>query len=113
MTTTFIECPLSSDLSYRYSIPLEGVSWHLKFYWVERARQWNMDLRQEDNTPIILGYGLVPQYPILEDVPLEGYGLTGRFVLMPVNVAVATQINEESSIMPEFFKLYYMYETEG
>jgi hypothetical protein len=112
MTTNFVEMPLYPELTYRYSISLQGISWQFKFYWVERAKQWQMDIRQEDQTAIILGYALVPQYPILEDVPLEVYGLTGRFVLMPVNVAVATAITQESSIMPEFFKLFYMYETE-
>jgi len=113
MTTNFIEMPLSDELVYRYSIPLEGNSWQLKFYWVKRAKQWHMDLRQEDQTPVVLGYALVPQFPILEDVPLELYGLTGRFVLMPVNIAVATSLSQDSSVMPEFFKLYYMYETEA
>lgn len=113
MTTNFIQMPLYSDLTYRYSLSLEGQSWQFKFYWVQRATQWHMDIRKEDQTPVVLGHALVPQYPILEDVPLEDVGLTGRFVLMPVNIAVATAITQESLVMPEFFKLYYMYETEA
>ncbi len=113
MTTNFIEMPLSSELTYRYSLSLEGNSWQFKFYWVQRAKQWHIDIRQEDQTPVILGYALVPQFPILEDVPLEIYGLTGRFVLMPVNIALASSITQESSVMPGFFKLFYMYETEA
>ena len=113
MTTNFIEMPLFSEKTYRYSMPLEGNSWQFKFYWVERARQWHMDIRKEDQTAVILGYALVPQYPILEDVPLENIGLTGRFVLMPVNIAVTQTLSLESSVMPEFFKLLYMYETEA
>lgn len=113
MTTNFTEMPLSSELAYRYSLSLEGTSFQFKFYWVQRAKQWHIDIRQEDQTAIVLGYALVPQFPILEDLPLELYGLTGRFVLMPVNIAVATSLSKESSVMPEFFKLYYMYETEA
>lgn len=113
MTTNFIEMPLYSDLAYRYSLPLQGQSFQFKFYWVQRAKQWHIDIRLEDQTPVVLGYALVTQYPILEDLPLEGYGLTGRFVLMPVNIAVASALPLESSVMPEFFKLYYMYETEA
>lgn len=112
MKTNLIQMPLFSELTYRYSLTLEGRSWQFKFYWVERAKQWQMDIRQEDNTALILGYALVPQYPILEDVPLELYGLNGNFVLMPVNIAVASSITQESSVMPEFFKLYYQYQTE-
>lgn len=113
MTTNFVEMPLYSNLTYSYSLSLEGQSWNFKFYWVQRARQWHMDIRLENQTALILGYALVPQYPILEDFPLEGYGLSGRFVLMPVNLAVASAITQESSVMPEFFKLFYMYETEA
>jgi hypothetical protein len=113
MTTNFIEMPLSNELAYRYSLSLEGTSYQFKFYWVQRASQWHIDIRQEDQTAIVLGYALVPQFPILEDLPLETYGLTGRFVLMPVNIAVATALSKESSVMPEFFKLFYMYETEA
>lgn len=110
--TNFIELPLFSDLDYRYSISLQGVSWQFRFYWAERAKQWHMDIRQDNNAPVILGYALVAQFPILEDFHLESYGLTGRFSLMPVNVAVAQQLEIESGVMPEFFKLYYQYQTE-
>lgn len=113
MTTNFVELPLYPELTYRYSLSLEGRSWQFKFYWVDRAKQWHIDIRQEDQNPVILGYALVPQYPILEDVPLELYGLNGYFTLMPVNIAVASLITQESSVMPEFFKLYYVYETEA
>jgi hypothetical protein len=111
--TNFIEMPLFADLAYRYSLSLEGQSFQFKFYWVQRATQWQFDIRQEDQTPIVLGYALVPQFPMLEDLPLEGFGLTGHFALMPVNIAVSTAITQESSVMPEFFKLYYQYETEA
>ena len=71
-----------------------------------------MDLRQEDQTPILLGYALVPQYPMCVDYNLEDYGLTGYFLLLPINSTIGSKITEESSIMPEFFKLYYVYNTE-
>jgi len=110
--TNLIELPLYSDLDYRYSISLEGVSWQLRFYWVQRAKSWHIDIRQDNNAPVVLGYALVAQYPILEDFHLETFGLTGRFLLMPVNVAVAQQLEVESGVMPEFFKLFYQYQTK-
>lgn len=112
MKTNLIEMPLYADKTYRYSLSLQGQSWQFKFYWVDRAMQWHMDIRREDQTAVILGHALVPQYPMLDDLALEDIGLTGRFILMPVNVAVSTAITKESSVMPEFFKLYYQYETE-
>ncbi|WP_338807659.1 hypothetical protein V8U11_16045 [Pseudomonas chlororaphis] len=112
MSTVLVELPLFSELSYRYSASLETVSLQFKYYWNERATQWQMDIRLEDQTPVILGYALVPQYPMLIDLPLENIGLSGHFELLPVNVAVASALTQESSVMPEFFKLYYVYDVE-
>jgi hypothetical protein len=74
MSTVLVELPLYSDLSYRYSASLETVSLQFKYYWNERATQWQMDIRLEDQTPVVLGYALVPQYPMLEDMTLETFG---------------------------------------
>ena len=112
MSTVFVELPLFSDLNYRYNASLETVSLQFKYYWNQRATQWQMDIRLEDQTPVVLGYALVPQYPILDDVTLETVGLSGHFELLPVNSAIASAITQESSVMPEFFKLYYVYDVE-
>ncbi|ATW58384.1 hypothetical protein CNR37_00177 [Pseudomonas phage ventosus] len=111
--TVYIEMPLFSDEKYRYSIPLEGTSWQFTFYWNGRAGQWHMDILREDQTPLVLGQPLVAQYPMLIDYNLEEQGLTGYFLLMPVNVEITTQITEDSSVVPEFFKLYYVYLPEA
>lgn len=112
MSTVFVELPLFSDLSYRYNASLETVSLQFKYYWNQRAKQWLMDIRLEDQTPLVLGYALVPQYPMLIDLPLEIIGLNGHFELLPVNSAIASAITQESSVMPEFFKLYYVIDVE-
>lgn len=112
MTTVYTELPLFSDLRYRYGATLQGVSWQFTFYWNERINQWHMDIRREDQTALVLGIAMVPQYPMLIDYNLEESGLTGYFLLMPVNVSVAEQLDDESSVMPEFFKFYYVYVTE-
>lgn len=112
MATVYTELPLFPDLKYRYGISLQGISYQITFYWNARIMQWHMDILLEDQTPVVLGIALVSQYPMLVDYNLEEIGLTGYFVLMPVNVSVATQLNNESSVMPEFFKLYYVYVTE-
>lgn len=112
MATVITELPLFPELRYRYAIALEGISWQFYFYWNERVKQWHMDIRREDQTALVLGIALVPQYPMLVDYNLEESGLTGYFTLMPVNVSIAEQLGNESSVMPEFFKLYYTYLTE-
>lgn len=110
--TVYIELPLFLEEKYRYGISLEGISWQFTFYWNGRCGQWHMDIRKEDQTPLVLGIALVAQYPMLVDYNLEEQGLTGYFLLMPVNIAIADQINAESSVVPEFFKLYYVYLSE-
>ncbi|QNO00294.1 hypothetical protein QGX21_gp147 [Pseudomonas phage phiPsa315] len=111
-TTVSIEMPLYEDLKYRYGLSLQGQSWQFTFYWNTRCSQWHMDLRREDQTPIILGYALVPQYPMMVDYNLEDVGLTGYFLLLPINATIGSKITEEPSIMPQFFSLFYVYNTE-
>lgn len=111
-STVYIEMPLYTEEKYRYGISLEGVSWQFTFYWNGRAAQWHMDIRREDQTPLVLGIALVAQYPMLIDYNIEEQGLSGYFLLMPVNSAIDSQITENSSVVPEFFKLFYVYLTE-
>jgi hypothetical protein len=112
MAQVFIEMPLYPDLKYRYGLSLEGQSWQFTFYWNTRCSQWHMDLRLEDQTPVLLGYALVPQYPMGLDYNLEDFGLTGFFLLLPINAVISNKITEESNSMPEFFTLFYVYDQE-
>lgn len=111
--TVYIEMPLFTEEKYRYSLSLEGISWQFTFYWNGRAMQWHMDIRREDQTALVLGQPMVAQYPMLIDYNLEEQGLTGYFLLMPVNGAIDSQITQDSSIVPEFFRLFYVYITEA
>lgn len=109
MTTTFIELPLYAERKYSYGISLEGVSYTLTFYWNRKAKSWHMDIHLEDRTQVVLGVALVPQYPMLVDYNLEEIGMNGHFELMPVNADLSSKAGEEFSIIPEFFRLYYVY----
>lgn len=106
---TAIELPLYTDLKYRYGIALEGQSYQFTFYWNTRGSQWHMDIKMEDQTPILLGCALVPQYPMLIDYNLEDIGLTGYFLLLPINATISNKITESSDTMPQFFNLFYIY----
>jgi hypothetical protein len=112
-STVYIEMPLYTEEKYRYGISLEGVSWQFTFYWNGRCGQWHMDIRREDQTALVLGQPLVAQYPMLVDYNLEESGLTGYFLLMPINIGIVDQITQDSSVVPEFFRLYYVYQTEA
>lgn len=113
MNTIYVELPLYLDEKYRYGIALESVSWQFTFYWNGRAGQWHMDIRREDQTPLVLGQALVPQYPMLVDYNLEESGMTGYFLLLPINNAIVDEITKDHTIIPEFFRLYYVYLTEA
>lgn len=111
MAITTIELPLYSEKRYRYSTNIEGQSWQLTFRWNQRAGQWHLDLHKEDQTPVLLGQALVSQYPMFLDYNLEDFGLTGYFLLIPINTSVATKLSDGYSIMPQFFSLFYIYNT--
>lgn len=112
MSTVFVEMPLYTDEKYRYGISLEGISWQFTFYWNGKSKTWHMDIRSEEQVPLVLGQALVPQYPMLVDYNLEESGMSGYFLLMPVNIALVSQSTDDLSVIPEFFKLYYVYLTE-
>ncbi|QNR53870.1 hypothetical protein phiK7A1_082 [Pseudomonas phage phiK7A1] len=111
-TTTIIGLPLYKDPIYRYGVTLEEEAKQLTFYWNSRCKQWHMDMHNEDQTVVVQGIPLVAQYPILIDYPLEAAGLTGYFILLPVNSSQVASLNDDMSIMPQFFELFYTYITE-
>lgn len=112
MAQIYQQLPLYTTTSYRYSVSLEGTSFNIKIYWNSRAAQWIMDLYEEDQTEIVTGTAIVPQFPILQNFELSAYDLSGYFVLLPVNIAVTDTISDGSDVMPSFFNLYYTYATE-
>lgn len=113
MNTIYVKLPLYLDEKYRYGISLEGISWQFTFYWNGRSKTWHMDIRREDQTPLVLGQVLIAQYPMLVDYNLEESGMSGYFLMLPVNNAIVDQSSDDSSVVPEFFDLYYVYLTEA
>lgn len=109
--TIYVELPLYDEARFMYSVVLEGRSYILSYYWNQKARQWMMDVRLEDRTPIMLGQPLVAQYPMFVDYNLEENGMTGYFELLPVNLSIADRAGEERAMVPVFFRLYYVYIT--
>lgn len=103
------EMPLYQDAPYRYTINLEGRQRNVAFYWNEREGFWMMDVKNADNTPVIDGMKLVAQYPLAADYRLELKALTGYFLLLPNNISSKLSTTD-SSVMPQFFKLFYIYE---
>ena len=109
MALIYTELPMYQDFYYRYGISLEGQQRTLTFYWNEREGAWFFDMSNLDGAIVISGQKLVPQTPLMLNLPLSSLGLTGYFMLLPNNLA--TKVNPaDSTIVPQFFKLFYIYE---
>lgn len=109
ITTTL---PLFTDSDYRYTANLQGQAFELRFQWNEKASRWHMSIRKQDRTPVILGLGLVAQFPMCADYTLEEFGLTGFFLILPVKVSRTLATTGERNNLAESFELFYIYETE-
>lgn len=104
------ELPLYTDTNYRYTINLEGRQRTVSFYWNDREGFWMMDVRNADNMSVLQGVKLVPQHPIAADYRLEARNMTGYFILLPNNLSSKLSTTDPS-VMPQFFKLFYINET--
>lgn len=56
------------------NVTLDGVSYKLHFAWNDRSGGWTFDLRTSDNSDIVRGVAIVPNFPLLNtykrhDVP--------------------------------------------
>src|SRR5690606_24227885 len=82
MTINYVNIPLYSDPDYEYIISLERVAYKIRLYYNERMQQSIIDLRYEDNTPIVLGEELLPRYSLFYYHNLED--LSGLFWSEPI-----------------------------
>ena len=76
MAEKYVNLPLFSDSDYEYSIALQGLSYILRFIYIERMQLYTLNLYDADNNPIVIGEALVPNYPLFFDyaiLPLSGY----------------------------------------
>lgn len=113
MTTTIKELPLYDEPGgFLYGTDLEGQAKQLEFYWNSRSAQWHMNIRNEDQTEVVMGVALVADYPMLAEHPMEEFGLTGYFLLLSNVIGDPGDISASSSIVPQFFDLMYVYVVE-
>lgn len=109
MTFITTELPLYEDPHYRYSINLEGQARSLTFYWNSRTSTWHLDWKNPDGTVVFLGLPLVPQHPLIADYQLDAYGITGYLLLLP-NAEGRNDPIMDLATVPQFYKLFYIYE---
>ena len=106
----YVNLPLFRDASYTYNIALEGITYKFKFYYNERDERWLFDMLYADNTPIVMGEGLVSNYPILLDYDLPD--LSGFLLLSPI-VEDKNQTTNNPFELSQYYRLRYYYEREG
>lgn len=110
MTAVYVELPLFSDPSYQYGAAVENRARQFKFNWNDRTKTWQMDIYNDDGTPVLLGMRLVPQFPMFVDYPLSKYGLTGYFILVQKNANQLGRSNSLITDIPERYTLFYVFE---
>lgn len=61
-----IEIPVNGNLSSQVmSIPLDGVRYTLRVYYVFREQSWTLDILTDRGTDILTGIKLVPDWPLI------------------------------------------------
>lgn len=109
--TNYVSVPLDDSSYYGLSISLEGNSYNLDFIYNERSKLYHISLYDADNNPIVVGAGLVPSYPIFLDYALNN--LTGYFWLGSTSELSVERYKEFPDKISEYYKLFYIYNTEG
>lgn len=110
MTQLSAELPLYADPTYQYNASIEGVSRLFRFKWNDRTKSYQMDVLNEDGTPVLLGQRLVSNYPMFVDYPLSKYNLTGYFVMLPRNTNQLANKIASLEQVSERYSLFYIYE---
>lgn len=99
--TNYVDVPLLDEPFYDLSISLEGNSYIIEFTYNERMSLYTLSLYDAERNPIVLGVGLVPEYPILLDYAIPN--MTGYFLL----TRKPTNISEPYKVYPDQLAQYY------
>lgn len=97
----YIDIPIIDEPFYDLSISLEGSSYIIEFTYNERMSLYTLSLFDAERNPIVLGVGLVPEYPILLDYAIPE--MTGYFLL----TRKPTNISEPYKLYPDQLSQYY------
>lgn len=97
----YVDIPIQDEPFYDLSISLQGNSYILEFTYNERMSLYTMSLYDAERNPIVLGVGLVPEYPILLDYAIPN--MTGYFLL----TRKPTNISEPYKLYPDQLSQYY------
>lgn len=108
MATNYHVLYLYKDPYYSYSMSLNKIAYNFTFRYSTRESCWYMDIKDNDNIPIVVSVKLVPNYPILDGLVLGD--LTGNFYLIPLVENNISKFESEPENISDFFELVYIYE---
>ena len=106
MVMKYVNLPLYSDPDYIYNVPLENVAYRIRMYFNIRVQCWVMDIYYSDNTPVVVGVKITPNFPILDGIPLP---LSGFFWLESVPKEINEVVDDPYEIW-KYYRFYYCYE---
>lgn len=98
---SYVDIPIEDYPIYDLSISLEGNSYILEFIYNEKMEMYTFSLYDSSRKPIVLGVGLVPEYPMLLDYAIPN--LNGYFLL----TAKPTNVSEPYKQYPDQLSQYY------
>ena len=107
MATKYVSIPLDESPYYGLSVALEGNSYKVEFTYNERAKLYYLAFFSADNTPLVLGEALIPEYPIFLDYNLPN--LTGYFWLARKSAISGEPYKEFPTKISEYYNLFYIY----
>ena len=108
--TSYVDIPIIDEPFYDLSIALEGNSYIIEFTYNERMSLYTISLYDAERNPIVLGEGLVPEYPIFFDYALEN--LTGYFLLTKKSTLISEPYKEFPDKLSEFYYMVYVIPAE-
>ncbi len=96
--------PFKEDSNFKEQIQLSNVLFFLEFTWNALNEFWTMDIYDVNESPMILGIKIVPEYPLLAQYTVEGKPL-GEIICH--NVVNAPSEIERFDMNQKFALVYY------
>jgi hypothetical protein len=102
------QLPLYSDSDYSYSTVLDGKTYIIRIYFVQKTNSWYMSLFNESKAPVVSGIRLIPSFPLLQEHSLSE--LSGIFLLISKSDNTSEEYLTKSRYLNQYYELYYISE---
>ena len=100
----WVKLPLFDSWDYTFTITLDGVSYTIRMYYSDRAKQWSMDLYLEEGEILVEGEIVSPYKPSIYD-RVDSVG--GYFWLEPIALD-DNETFDHPDLLFKYFNFYYI-----